>query len=91
MSTRKEREIGQNDNDIQHFADYEFVWIPFIIENWKHCSKIIFKWVNSTVGPNFKEKFVEICTCGSHEQCMGPTQKEVDADVICFQCNPNIY
>ena len=25
-------------------------------ENWKHCSKIIFKCVNSTVGPIFNEK-----------------------------------
>ena len=24
---------------------------------------------------NFNKKFAEICTCGSHEQCMGPTQK----------------
>ena len=31
-----------------------FVWILLIVENWKHCSKIIFKCVNSTVGPNFK-------------------------------------
>ena len=33
-----------------------FVWIKFIgveIENWKHCSKIIFKYVNSIVGPIF--------------------------------------
>ena len=27
------------------------------------------------MGPSFKEKFVEIRTCESHEQCMGPTQK----------------
>ena len=25
-------------------------------ENWKYCSKIIFKCVNSTVGPIFNEK-----------------------------------
>ena len=32
------------------------VWIEFIVvetENWKYCSKIIFKCVNSTVGPIF--------------------------------------
>ena len=29
--------------------------------------------VNSAVGPNFKEKFAEICTCGSYKQCTGPT------------------
>ena len=28
-------------------------------ENWKHCSKIIFKCVNSTVRPIFNEKIVE--------------------------------
>ena len=39
-----------------------FVWIPFIllkIKNWKHCSKIIFKCVNSTVELIFNENFVE--------------------------------
>ena len=25
----------------------------YLIENWKHCNKIIFKCVNSTVGPIF--------------------------------------
>ena len=29
------------------------------IENWKHCSKIIFKCVNNAVGPIFNEKVVE--------------------------------
>ena len=29
------------------------------IKNWKHCSKIIFKCVNSTVRPIFNEKVVE--------------------------------
>ena len=28
-------------------------------ENWKHCSKIIFKYVNSTVGPIVNEKVTE--------------------------------
>ena len=28
-------------------------------ENWKHCSKIIFKCVNSTAGPIFNEKVAE--------------------------------
>ena len=35
---------------------YGFVWIEFIVvetENWKYCSKIIFKYVNSIVGPIF--------------------------------------
>ena len=29
------------------------------IENWKYCSKIIFKYVNSTVEPIFNEKVAE--------------------------------
>ena len=45
------------------------VWIELILlklktENWKHCSKIIFKCVNSAVGPIFNEKIDkknEIC------------------------------
>ena len=38
------------------------VWIPLIllkIENWKYCSKIIFKCVNSAVKPIFNESFAE--------------------------------
>ena len=36
------------------------VWIELILlklktENWKHCSKIIFKWVDSAVWPIFNE------------------------------------
>ena len=42
----------------------ESVWIELIllklkIENWKHCSKIIFKCVNSTMRPIFNEKVVK--------------------------------
>ena len=33
------------------------VWIQLKTE--KHCSKIIFKYVNSTVGPIFNEKVAE--------------------------------
>ena len=36
--------------------------------------KIIFKCVNSTVELNFKVRFVEICTCGSCEQCTELTE-----------------
>ena len=44
--------------------DVESVWIELILlklktENWKYCSKIIFKCVNSTVGPIFNEKVAE--------------------------------
>ena len=41
-----------------------FVWKELIllklkIENWKHCSKIIFKYVNSIVESIFNEKIVK--------------------------------
>ena len=49
------------------------------IENWKYRSKIIFKCVNSTVGPNFKDNFVEKSTCGSYKQCMKPTELDAKA------------
>ena len=49
-------------------------------KNWKHYSKIIFKCVNNTIGPNFNENFVEKSTCGSREQCTGPT--ELDAYAV---------
>ena len=42
-------------------------------ENIKHFNKIIFKYVNSIVGPSFRVVFIEKSTCGSHEQCIGST------------------
>ena len=45
-------------------------------ENWKYYSKIIFKCMNSTVGPNFKVVFSEKSICESCEQCTGPTEKQ---------------
>ena len=50
------------------------VWIELILlklktKNWKHCSKIIFKYVNSTVGPIFNEKIAEKWNLWVHEQC----------------------
>ena len=46
------------------------VWIQLIfVENWKHCSKIIFKCVNSVVGPIFNEKMAEKCM-NSTKQCV---------------------
>ena len=35
--------------------------------------------MNSVVGPNFKVIFAKFRTCGSREQCMGPTEKNADA------------
>ena len=48
------------------------VWILLIDENWKHCNKIIFKYVNSAVGSSFIVVFTEFHICGSREQCTGP-------------------
>ena len=39
------------------------------IENWKHCSKIIFKCVNSAMRPIFNEKVVEKWSLWVREQC----------------------
>jgi len=41
------------------------------------------------VGPSFNLTFAEICTCRSHEQCTGPTEKMPNAESFIFQCNPN--
>ena len=51
-----------------------YVWIELILlklktENWKHCSKIIFKCVNSIVRPIFNEKFDKKWNLWVHEQC----------------------
>ena len=41
------------------------------IENWKHCNKVIFKCVNSVMGPIFNEKVTEKWSLWVHEQCTG--------------------
>ena len=46
----------------------------YFAENWKHCSKIIFKCINSTVRPIFNESFAEKRGHGSREQCTKPTE-----------------
>ena len=40
------------------------------IENWKHCSKIIFKCVNSAVGPIFNEKIDKKWNLWVCKQCI---------------------
>ena len=48
--------------DTAHFDETKnlgFIWIQLKTENWKHCSKIIFKCVNSTVRSIFNEKVAE--------------------------------
>ena len=47
----------------------------YFAENWKYYSKIIFKCVNSAVGPIFNKSFVKKKACGSRKQCTGPTRK----------------
>ena len=37
--------------------------------NWKHCSEIIFKCVNSAVGPIFNKKLLKSVICEIREQC----------------------
>ena len=39
-------------------------------ENWKHCSKIVFKCVNSAVGPIFNEKIDKKWNLWVREQCI---------------------
>ena len=39
------------------------------IENWKYCSKIIFKCVNNIVELIFNENFTKKEVCGSRKQC----------------------
>ena len=55
------------------------VWIELILlklktENWKHCSKIIFKCVNSIVGPNFNEKVTKKWDLWVPYTIHGPTE-----------------
>ena len=51
------------------------IWIELILlklktENWRHYSKIIFKRVNSTVGPIFNEKINKKLNLWVREQCI---------------------
>ena len=71
---------------------FRSVWIEFILlklktKNWKHCSKIIFKCVNSTVRPIFNEKVVEKWNLWVRKQC---TDHCLDEKVnICRYCSMN--
>ena len=52
-----------------------FIWIELIFAetenwNWKYCSEIIFKCVNSMWRPIFNEKVTENEICGTYEQCI---------------------
>ena len=53
---------------------YGFVWIWLILLKlktycWNHCSKIIFKCVNNTVGPIFNEKIDKKWNLWVRKQC----------------------
>ena len=54
--------------------NYGSIWIEFILlklrnENWKHCSKIIFKCVNSIVDPFLMKKLLKNVICETRQQC----------------------
>ena len=75
------------------------VWIELILlklktENWKNCSKIIFKCMNSDVGPIFNEKVAKKRFMGpmnsardllvwpkAIETCLSKKKKKQNADV----------
>ena len=65
--------------------------IALITENWKHGNKIIFKCVNSIVGPNFEVVFAEKSTCRSRKQCTGSIGKHGMQLKSAFQHYPNIH
>ena len=39
------------------YLDWTYCYWKLKTENWKYCNKIIFKYMNSTVGPIFNKKF----------------------------------
>ena len=41
------------------------------------------------MGPNFNENFVKKSTCGSREQCTGPTELDANVAKRNFQLYPN--
>ena len=69
FSIRTTQPNGSETHELSDQSYKRCVWIELILlklktENWKHYSKIIFKYVNSDVGPIFNEKIDkknEIC------------------------------
>ena len=51
----------------------------YFSENWKHCNKIIFKYVNSVVWPIFNESFVK------KKKFVGPVNSARDPLTVPFQ------
>ena len=66
--------IDFNGGCLRFYLDITYYW-KLKTKNWKCCSKIIFKCVNSTMRPSFKVIFGEKSTCWSRGQCTGPTKK----------------
>ena len=70
------------------------IWIGLVLLKlktycWNHCSKIIFKCVNSTVGPIFNEKIDKKWNLWVHEQCMNALfNKKVN---ICGYCSCTVH
>ena len=76
--------------------DLGFVWIELILLKlktycWNHCSKIIFKYINSTVGPIFNEKVTEKWNLWVYEQCTDIlfTEKSQHLRLLFMHCSLN--
>ena len=48
-------------------------------ENWKYCSRIIFKCVNNTGDLTLMKILLKKSTYRSRKQCMGPTELDANA------------
>ena len=76
--------------------DYGSVWIELILLKlktycWNHCSKMIFKYVNSTVGPIFNEKIDKKWNLWVHEQCINALfiEKSQHLRLLVMHCSLN--
>ena len=60
LSFQKNKTLKQSQFSFNSILSY-ILWvclnITYFVENWKHCNKIIFKCVNSTIRPSFKVFF----------------------------------
>ena len=76
-------------------SDFGFIWIPFIIENWKYCYKIIFKYVNSIVGPSFKVFLLNKVLTGPVNSAQDPLEKHNFAEntflFLHYSCGSHIW
>ena len=62
LSFQKNKTLKQSQFSFNSILSY-ILWvclnITYFVENWKHCNKIIFKCVNSTIRPSFKVFFLK--------------------------------